>query len=108
MVRLPVSTICANDVLDPLPELELDELADDPPRLPTVADPAPPDADDVPDPDPDPDPELELDDAVPELPADTESPGESPARETIVPLTGAYRLVLVSACWAVCRLASAW
>jgi hypothetical protein len=94
IVRLPVSTICANAVLDPLPELE-----DDPPRLPAVVDPLFPDVDD--------DSELELEDAAPELPAETESPGDKLASDTIVPLTGAYRLVLISACWAVCKFASA-
>jgi hypothetical protein len=90
MVRLPVSTIWANAVLDPLPEPEPEE-ADEPPRLPA-------DAPDAPLPEPDDELELEDEDAVPELPADTESPGESPASDTIVPLTGAYRLVLVSDC----------
>lgn len=72
-------TICANGEVEPVELEEDDEL--EPPRLPEV-DPAPLFVE-------------ELDDEVVDVealevdPADTESPGERFASETIVPLTGA-------------------
>jgi protein TonB len=107
MVSEPVSTIVANALLDPPPDEDVDE-PDEPPRLPALVLAPPP----VPDPPPPAEPPA-LDDeplplvAAPEPPEDTGSPGDRLASETIVPLTGAYRLVLASACWALWRVASA-
>jgi hypothetical protein len=108
IVIVPVLTISANDELElpevedeELPEAELPELevlAPDAPRLPAVVPDEP--LDDEPEEDVPPDP-LEVD------PADTASPGERLASETIVPLIGAYSLVLARAVLAVCTLASA-
>jgi hypothetical protein len=82
----PVLTISANGelaVADDEDEVELPE----PPRLP-VAVPEEPPAED-----PEDDVPLPLDvedvDALPVEPADTASPGESPASDAIVPLLGA-------------------
>jgi hypothetical protein len=72
IVSVCVLTISANEEAD---ELALDEL--EPPRLPALE-------------------PVELEDELPELsdveavePADTESPGTNPCKDTIVPLIGA-------------------
>jgi hypothetical protein len=105
IVIVPVLTISAKDEPElpdvedeELPEVELPALAPEPPRLPAVAPVEP--LDDEPEEEVPPD-ELEVD------PADTASPGERLASETIVPLIGAYSLVLARAVLAVCTLASA-
>jgi hypothetical protein len=82
------------------PELELLEEDDpEPPRLPAVADPLPP----LPELDDDDD---ELDE-LPDPPADTVSPGATLESDAIVPLVGAYSLVLATAVSAVCTAACA-
>jgi hypothetical protein len=105
IVNEPVSTIVAKALLEPEPEEDDEPDKDEPaPRLPADAlpPPAPPAA-----PPPELDDEPLPEEAVPEFPAETGSPGERLASETIVPATGAYRLVLVSACCALWRFASA-
>jgi multidrug efflux pump subunit AcrA (membrane-fusion protein) len=82
-----VLTISANGELA-LPDADVDEVEVlDPPRLPVVVPEEPPAEDPVED-------ELPLEvpdiDALPVEPADTASPGERPASDTIVPLIGAY------------------
>jgi hypothetical protein len=101
IVRELVLTISANAELEPLDEPLDDEDPLDPPRLPAVA--LPPAValallEDVPDDEP-------LPDAVDVEPADTVSPGERLASETIVPLVGAVSLVFASAVPAFCTLA---
>ena len=105
IVIVLASTISTNGVLEePLPDEDEDAVEEPPePRPPAAV--APPAA--APEP-------LELDPlleeelaAEPVDPAETVSPGASPAIETIVPLAGAYRLHLASVCSAVRRLASA-
>jgi hypothetical protein len=94
MVSVLVFTISANPELDPEPELD----EPDPPRLPAVVpvlDPLPEEPDDP------------LDEELPDPPADTASPAVRLESEAIVPLTGAYSLVLVTAVSAVCTPASA-
>jgi hypothetical protein len=91
IVSVLVFTISAN------PELELEEP--EPPRLPEV----------VPDPL---DEEEELfeafdDEELPDPPPDTASPTDRLDREAIVPLTGAYSLVLFTAVSALCTPACA-
>jgi hypothetical protein len=108
IIIVPVLTISAKDEPElpdvedvELPEAELPELealAPEPPRLPAVAPVEP--LDDEPDEEVPPD-EPDVD------PADTESPGERLASETIVPLIGAYSLVSARAVLAVCTPASA-
>lgn len=98
----PVFTISANGELELLDEDD-DEL--EPPRLP--ADAEPPAAPPVPVPEEELDEELELLLALPVEPADTASPGERLASDTIVPLVGAYSLVLLRAVWALLTLTSA-
>jgi hypothetical protein len=93
IVRELVLTISANAELEPLDEPLDDEDPLEPPRLPAVA--LPPAValallEDVPDDEP-------LPDAVDVEPADTVSPGERLASETIVPLVGAVSLVFASA-----------
>jgi len=83
------------------PELEpLDDDEPEPPRLPAVA--APPAPAPLPE-------ELEDEDELleelPELPADTASPGVRLDSEAIVPLVGAYSLVLLTAISALCTAA---
>jgi hypothetical protein len=113
-VIVPVSTISANGLLElpepeplepedpdpeePVPEPELEP----PPRLPAVALPAlpPPPLPVEPE-----DPDALLLEALEFEPAETLSPGERLASETIVPLVGAYSLVSASAVWAFCTLA---
>jgi hypothetical protein len=94
IVSVFVLTISANPELEPLE----DEL--EPPRLPAVA--APPVAED------DDDDDEELDDPLEEdPPLDTESPGVRLDSEAIVPLVGAYSLVLLTPISAVCTAACA-
>jgi hypothetical protein len=81
MVILLVLTISANGELE-LPELEDDEELE-PPRLPAVA-PLWPPVDEV-----DEDPVVEDAEALEVDPAETGSPAERLARDTIVPLIGA-------------------
>jgi hypothetical protein len=84
------------------PELELLEDEDpEPPRLPAVADPVPP----LPELDDD-DDDDELDE-LPDPPADTVSPGVRLESDAIVPLVGAYSLVLATAVSAACTAACA-
>jgi hypothetical protein len=73
----------------------------EPPRLPAVAAPLPPlpELDDEEDDD-------ELDE-LPDPPADTVSPGVRLESDAIVPLVGAYSLVLATAVSAVCTAACA-
>jgi hypothetical protein len=105
IVIVRVLTISANGELE-LPDDEEDELEVVEPRLPAVApeEPVVGDADEAEVP-------LELDvpdaDALPVVPADTVSPGDTLARDTIVPLFGAYSLVLLSAACAVSTFACA-
>jgi hypothetical protein len=107
IVSVSVLMISAN------PELVLlDEDDPEPPRLPAVEVPPVPDVPlpDEPEPEDDDD---ELDEDDPEPPAETVSPGVRLEREAIVPLTGAYSLVLltaISAVWtAACALyTAAW
>jgi hypothetical protein len=81
-----VLTISANDEVE-LGDVEEDEVLD-PPRLPAVVPPVPPvpPVEEVED-----DPVLDVVDAeaLEVDPADTESPGERDASDTIVPLMGA-------------------
>jgi len=106
-----VLTISANElelpeVEDELPEAELPEVEDEevpepvpePPRPPAVV----PDEPVVEEPDDEEPVEvLEVD------PAETASPGERLASDTIVPLIGAYNFVCASAVLALCTFASA-
>ena len=107
IVILLVLTISANElelpeVEDELPEAELPEVEDEevpePPRPPAVV-PEEPVAEE-PD-DEEPVDELEVD------PAETASPGERLASDTIVPLIEAYNFVRASAVLALCTFASA-
>jgi hypothetical protein len=98
-----VLTISANDELE-LPEDDEDELPEldeedvpELPRLPAVVPEAP-----LEDPD-DEEPAAGLD----VDPADTALPGERLDSETIVPLVGAYSLVLARAVLALCTVSSA-
>ena len=96
IVSVSVLTISANPELDPL-----DDDDPDPPRLPAVA--APPAAEPLPD-------ELEEDDELDELleePPDTVSPDVRLESDAIVPLVGAYSLVLLTPVSALCTAASA-
>lgn len=95
IVSVFVLTISANPDPEPLEDDE-PEL----PRLPAVAAPLAPDAPLPDEPEPD-DDEDELDDEDPELPPDTLSPGVRLDKEAIVPLVGAYSLVLLTATSAV-------
>jgi hypothetical protein len=105
IVIVRVLMISANGELE-LPDDEEDELEVVEPRLPAVAPEEPlvgdPDEAEVP---------LELDvpdaDAFPVVPADTVLPGDTLASDTIVPLFGAYSLVLLSAACAVSTFACA-
>ena len=97
IVSVSVLTISANP--DPEPLLEEPEPPD-PPRLPAVVLPAP-------DPPPDEELEDELEEDPPEPPADTVSPAVRLDSEAIVPLTGAYSFVLLSAVSALWTLACA-
>jgi hypothetical protein len=108
IVIRPVLTISANpelelvdEALEPELDAELDPVPD-PPSPPAVAEPPP-----AVEPEP-----LELEDvpleaAVEVDPADTESPGERLASETIVPLVGASSRVCARAVWALRTPASA-
>jgi hypothetical protein len=108
IVILPVLTISANgelelpEVEDVLPEAELPELdaepVPEPPRLPAVV------PEEVLEEEPD---DEELPEVLEVDPAETASPAERLASETIVPLVGAYSLVRASAVVALCTLASA-
>jgi hypothetical protein len=97
IVSESVLTISAKPELEPLDE-ELEA-----PRLPAVA--APPVAP-LPEPDPDDDDEL-LEEPLEDPPPDTASPGARLDSDAIVPLVGAYSLVLVIAVSAVCTAACA-
>jgi hypothetical protein len=104
IVIVPVLTICANGELA-LPDDDEDELEVlEPPRLPAAVPEAPPpedpDEDEVP---------LDVPDAnaLPLEPADTVSPGERLANDTIVPLIGAYSFMSLRAVCAFCTLACA-
>jgi hypothetical protein len=95
IVSVLVLTISANPELEPL-----DEEDPEPPRLPAVAAPLAPL----------PEPELEdVDELLEELseepPLDTASPGVRLDSDAIVPLVGAYSLVLLTAVSAVCMAA---
>jgi hypothetical protein len=79
IVSESVLTISANPELEPLDE------EPEPPRLPALADPAAP----LPEPDPEPDEDDDELDELPELPADTLSPGARLDSDAIVPLVGA-------------------
>jgi len=92
-----VLTISANPELEPLEEDD-----PEPPRLPAVA--APPDPEPLPEPDDDEELPEEL---LEEPPPDTVSPGVRLESEAIVPLVGAYSLVLLTAISAVCTAACA-
>jgi hypothetical protein len=94
-----VLTISANPELEPLEE-EDEEEDPEPPRLPAVE--APPAPAPLPE---ELDDEDELFEEPPELPADTESPGVKLESEAIVPLVGAYSLVLLTAISALCTAA---
>lgn len=90
-----------DEELEPELDVELDPVPD-PPSPPAVAEPPP-----AVEPEP-----LELEDvplvaAVEVEPADTESPDERLASETIVPLAGASSRVWARAVWALCTAASA-
>jgi hypothetical protein len=80
---VPVLTICANGEVEPAEVEEDEEL--EPPRLPAAV-PAPPPVEPL---DDDPLPDVVDAEALEVDPADTESPGERFASETIVPLIGA-------------------
>jgi hypothetical protein len=103
IVMVLVLTISANGELEPV-EVEEDEVPE-PPRPPALAPAALPveGLDD--------DPVLDVEDAEAEAlevaPADTESPGERLASDTIVPLIGAWSSVAESAVLALLTLASA-
>jgi hypothetical protein len=81
--------------LDPLEELELDPEV---PRPPAVVPEEPLEVEPEEDP---------VEDALEVDPAETESPGERLARDTIVPLDGAWSLVSARAVSALLTLASA-
>ena len=98
IVSVSVLMISANPEPPPLEEDE-----PEPPRLPAVEEPPEPEP---PLPEPD-DKDDELDDDEPELPADTASPGLRLDKEAIVPLVGAYTLVLLTAVSALCTAACA-
>jgi hypothetical protein len=107
IVIVPVLTISVNGELV-LPDDEEDEVeVPEPPRLPVVV----PEELPVEDPDEDEVPLDPLDvadvEALPVEPADTASPGERAASDTIVPLIGAYSLVSLSAVCALSTLACA-
>ena len=93
-----VLTISAKAELE-LPEDEEDEELE-PPRLPAAVAPAE-------EPDEVPLPDVVDGDAAEVEPADTALPADRLESDTIVPLIGAYSLVLVSAVWALLTLASA-
>jgi hypothetical protein len=98
---LLVLTISTNGELV-LPDEEDEVDVPEPPALPAVV------PDELPE---DPEDEVVLDvadvDALPVEPEDTESPGESPASDAIVPLIGAYSFVALSAVCALSTLACA-
>lgn len=105
---MPELTISANGELelpeveeDELPEAELPELDDEVPELPRLPAVVPEEPlEEEPD-DEEPLEALDVD------PAETASPGERLATETIVPLIGEYSLVFVSAVLALFTFASA-
>jgi hypothetical protein len=94
MVSVFVSMISAKPELDPEPD-ELEEF--EPPRLPAVVPVELLEEDDA----------LEDDDELADPPPDTASPGVRLDSEAIVPPTGAYSLVLVTAVSALCTPACA-
>jgi hypothetical protein len=95
MVSVFVLTISAKPEPEPDADPDPEELEEfEPPRLPAVV----PVADDP----FEPDDAFEDDDELPEPPPDTGSPGVRLDSEAIVPSTGAYSLVLVTAVSAVC------